>query len=151
MSVASSRGVRMGLFVLALVLVGCNRPGEKNGSPRPLKSHPPERVVLLRAEKQSNGRWKAKAVPNVLTIPGYDPDKPDSVVIWAFRHHSTTIKFADPRIQANVKPCDDQTGECTLVLPKGLEYGKQFKYTVGGKFSPSEDLEDNDPFIEVDR
>lgn len=150
MPVASPRGVRFGLVALSLALGSCASPQKTAGSP-PSKSHAPERVVLLRAEKQATGRWKARAVPEVLTIRGYDPEKPQAVVIWAYRHRSTKITFADPRLQAALKPCDDAIGECTLVLPRGLEVGKQYKYAVGGKFSDSEDLDDNDPFIEVDR
>jgi hypothetical protein len=115
----------------------------------PVPSH--ENVDLLRSERQPNGRQKAIAHPDSIKIRGYHSEDPNSVVIWAYRHKSTRIKFEASTPPIPDPACDDAAGECTLKLPRGLARGKQYKYTVTGKHDDTTDLDPNDPFIEVDR
>jgi len=126
----------------------CTRPTTTKLSPCPVKNK--EHVVLLRAETKDDGKtWKAIAQPDFITIRGYDPDNPDTVVIWAYRFKSALIKFKDASIPPPV--CDDGAGECKLQLPSGLKLLYKYKYTVRGEYDDKTHLDSNDPFIEVDR
>ncbi len=112
--------------------------------------HPKEHAVLLRAEKQPGGRWKAIAHPDHLVVSGYATN-PESVVIWAYRHKATRITFKQSKPAIPDPACDDAAGECRLNLPRGLSPDTQYRYTITGKYDDGNDLEPNDPDIEVDR
>jgi hypothetical protein len=151
MNVGSIR--RAAPWVVVLMTVGaagcaCTSPTATKLSQCPVKNK--EHIILLRAEKQPNGHYKAIAHPDHITILGYNPENPDTVVIWPYHHFSTRIEFAQ---STGIKPPDCPAGshECTLILPKGLPLRTPLKYTVTGKYDPNTDLDPNDPDIEVDR
>lgn len=129
----------------------CTHPSPTKLSQCPVQNK--EHVVLLRAEKQADGNWKAIAHPDFITVRGYDPDKPDTVVIWGYHYASTRITFEKKVIPEPT--CNDKTGECKLDLPKGLTPNHKYKYTVTGtvmgEHGEKIPLVPNDPWIEVDR
>ena len=150
MNVGSSR--RSAPWVVLFLVAGaagctCTHPPTTKVSQCPVQNK--EHVVLLRAEKQADGNWKAIAHPDFITVRGYDPDKPDTVVIWAYRFKSALIKFKDASIPPPV--CDDGAGECKLRLPSGLKLLYKYEYTVAGMYNEKIALVPNDPWIEVDR
>jgi hypothetical protein len=112
--------------------------------------YPKEHVVLLRAERQQNGRWKAIAFPDHLVVSGYSVN-PESIVIWPYRHKSTRITFKPSKPAIPDPACNDESGECRLTLPRGLSAGTRYKYTITGKLDDGSELEPNDPDFEVDR
>ncbi|HSB63419.1 MAG TPA: hypothetical protein VLJ18_04600 [Thermoanaerobaculia bacterium] len=155
MNLGFSRRAAPWAVVLLAAGAACSpqRPGEPCDCPVKNKEH----VVLLRAEEQKKEpptpekHWKAIAHPDHITIRGYNPDNPDTVVIWSYRHKSTHIKFNESTPPIPDPVCDDPVGECSLKLPKGLAHKKPYKYTITGKYDDKTDLDPNDPWIEVDR
>lgn len=115
----------------------------------PCPIHTNEHVVLLRAEQTKDGTWKAVAHPDVVTVRGYSPEKPDSILIWSYRYASTRIRFEDKAIPEPT--CVDKIGECKLALPGDLALQRRYKYTVTGSLDEKTNLVPNDPWIEVDR
>jgi len=148
MSIRGSRRFWMGLVALSVSSTACSAP--------PVKTQ--EYSVVLRSEKQANGHYKAIAYPDKLPIIFYDNDKNDSIVTWKFKHKSTKIRFDPPPPSAPPIPkITDPTcvaGTCTLKLPAGLaprEGTFRYKYTITGKHDDNNDLDPNDPEIEIDR
>jgi hypothetical protein len=142
---SSRRAAPWAVVLLAAGAAGCMSCASEK--PLPVSSH--DEVVLLRSERQSDGHWKAIAVPNLRVVYGYSPDSLGPVVTWPYFHLSSHIKFEDPRIPEPT--CTPGAHMCTLELPKGLTRKHQYKYTVTGKHDETNDLVPNDPWIEVDR
>ena len=154
MSVGSFRGVRTWAIVFlaagAVCTASCATKSETDVKSGGTKAGPKEHVVLVRAEKQNNGKKKGIAYPNHLPVSGYDPAAPDSVVIWAYRFPKMNVTFK-PSTPAIPDPkCDNAVGECTLLLPAGLTPHKKYPYTIFGADADGP-FDPNDPDIEVDR
>lgn len=143
MNVGSSRRVRVGLVALFLGFAACTPAPH-----RIAKAHDPEHAVFLVSQVQSNGHYKAIAHPETLTLTKEDFESAKVVVLWGYRHKSTTIKFTKPDIPTPA--CDDKAGTCSVEVPKNIANGK-YKYTITGKHDDTNDLDPNDPDIEVDR
>ena len=109
-----------------------------------------DHAIVLIAEQHGTGHWRAIAHPDIAIIPDYDPTAMDTVLYWGYGHKSTQIHFADYPLIPN-PDCPDGKHLCTLHLPAGLVWGKQYKYTVKGKYDDTTDLDENDPWIEVQR
>ncbi len=154
MSVGSVKGARTWAVVFlaagAACATSCASRNESDGKSGGTMTGPKEHVVVVRAEKQNNGKKKGIAYPNHLPVPGYDPAVPDSEVIWSYRFSSMRITFkpSDPSIPD--PKCDDAAGECTLLLPRGLKLHKKYLYTITGSDADGP-FDPNDPDIEVDR
>lgn len=148
MNVGSFRRVPFGAVVLVAVCSTSCATKEARSARPPV--FPKEHAVVLHAEKQGNGRWKAIATPDHLVVSGYLANS-ESVVLWAFRHKSTRITFKPSKPAIPDPTCDDASGECRLTLPKGLEPGVRYRYTIAGRYDDANELDPNDPDIEIDR
>lgn len=150
MNVGSLRRVPSWAIAFLVTGAACSTSCASHEAPNGKSHEPKEHVVLVRAEKQSNGKKKGVAYPNHLPVRGYSQTAPDSVVIWSYRFPSLRIKFkpSDPAIPD--PRCDDSIGECRLPLPPGLKFRTQYPYTISGSDADGP-FEDNDPEIEVDR
>lgn len=153
MNVRSIRRAAPWVVLFLVAGAACSTsPARKEPCPCPIQHH--EHVILLRAETKDDGKtWKAVAHPDFITVRGYDPAKPDSVVYWGYHYASTRITFEEKVIPEPT--CNDKTGECKLDLPKGLTPNHKYKYTVTGtvmgEHGEKTALVPNDPWIEVDR
>ena len=152
MRIGSSRTRVLGVALLTagvVLVASCVRETAPPKSEASRVKFPEEHVVLLRLGP-SGAHFKALPTPDHLVVSGYHANS-QSTVIWSYHHKSTKITFK-PSTPAIPDPtCDDTTKECTLVLPKGLAYNIQYKYTISGKDNNGNDLDPNDPDLEVDR
>jgi hypothetical protein len=146
MTIGNSR--RVALWA-AVFLTGGAACSTRTTAPCTCPNHAKEHVVFLQVEKNKEGKKTAVAHPDYITVRGYNPKAPDSVVIWVYHHKSTKITF-DPKSGIKDVVCRDSEGKCELTLPPGLEYGTKYKYRVDGADAEGE-LATNDPYIEVDR
>jgi len=146
MNVGYARRVAPWVLVLLAGGVACSTScAKKKASIRS-----PEHAIVLIAEPHGTGHWKANAHPDILVVNGYDPETPDTVVYWGYGHKSTKIRFNEYPLIPD-PDCPDGKHLCTVHLPKGLVPGHQYKYTVKGQYDDKTDLDENDPWIEVDR
>ena len=148
MNVGSSRALSWAALVLAAGSACSSSPASPVECRCP--NHAREHIVLLQSEKDANGKRRAAAHPDFITVRGYNPKAPDSVVLWVYHHKSTRIVF-DRKARIPDPVCNDEKKVCELKLPAGLAFGTKYKYTVTGQDADGADFEPNDPFIEVDR
>jgi hypothetical protein len=154
MSVGSFNGVRTWAIVFlaagAVCSTSCAPKNAKDGKPDGTRAGSKEHIVLVRAEKQNNGKKKGIPVPKHLLVSGYDPAAPDSVVIWAYRFPKMSVTFKPSTPPIPDPKCDDAVGECTSLLPAGLTKNTKYSYTITGADADGP-FDPNDPDIEVDR
>ena len=141
------------VFLAAGAAISTSCASGSTASKKPYSSIASEHVVLLRSELQPDGKKKAIPTPDLLVVHCYDdphdPDNPNAVVIWTYKHKSTQIEFKSSLIP---RPhCDNEKKECLLVIPRGLTLKEKYKYKITGWHSLFTELEPNDPWIEVDR
>jgi hypothetical protein len=136
------------LTVGAVAALSCAREATKTDGTKMVK-FPKEHVVLLTLGP-SGSHFRALATPDHLVVSGYKTNS-QSVVIWSYHHKSTKITFKPSTPAIPDATCDDAVQQCTLTLPQGLSYDTQYKYTITGKDNNGNDLDPNDPDLEVDR
>jgi hypothetical protein len=146
-----------GLVALVLLLpaglfsAGCSsKPGKDvSPTPPPQKDHPVKLVV--EDHPQKGKRW-AKADPDTVIVYGYASGGAGRTITWNYTNSSTSIRFH--RNELPEPDCTTNKNKCTLVIPDGLlrdgEDLRPFKYIVSG-MEGSTKLEDNDPFVVIER